>query len=424
MSKILIMADFYYPKPLANGICIHEIAISLKEKGYEVHVVCYGEKTEEFMHEYEGIHIHSVKYRLFYRLRSYGEANIDNWKGNLAYKSAIFINKFKKLLFSAVYPLTSPIFLLRYYKQIKRLHRTNNFNIMLSVFNPLEALISGMFMKKKDSSIKLGVYVLDSLTNGAKRKYIPKSWTENKGWKWEEKVFRYADKIFNMKTHEKHLNKNRYDKYQYKMEIVDIPLFKQLKENNNQPDMNFDKENKDSIDLIYTGGLTLNGRNPEYLCKVFLRLRENNNCKLHFYSRGNAETVIEKYQRLSSGGIIRYGYVERERAVNAILSSDVLVSIGNDGSDMIPSKIFEYMATGKKIIHFYKSPNDSCLVYYTDYPNSLLINENDSLDENSKKIESFLYSPKSDFSYEKFKETFKKNTPEYTAELICSMNEL
>ncbi|MCM2590893.1 hypothetical protein NDQ53_16445 [Rossellomorea marisflavi] len=421
MSKILILTDFYHPKPLANGICIHEIALSLKQQGFEVHVLCYGEH-QRFSEEDQGIFIHYVKGRFFYKLREYGENNINNFKGKVAYKSAMLINKFKKVVLFPYFPLTSPLFLFRYWKKAKEIHKENNFRLILSVFNPLEALITGMLIKKRDSSVRFGVYILDSLTNGVKRKYISKSKTEEKGWKWEKKIFNYADKIFIMKSHENHHKQPRYDIYKDKMETVDIPLFKNFTEFMPQGEKTIKEKDKDCIDFTYTGELTIVGRNPEYLCSTFLELTKNNNCKLHFYTRGNAESLIRKYSDIAFGKIIRYGYVAREDAVKAIVTSDILVSIGNEGSDMIPSKIFEYMSTGNKIIHFYKNTNDSCIFYYKKYPNALLINENNADEENIKLINEFMYSKKNNVSYSELKEKFLENTPEYTSKLIINMD--
>ena len=40
MIKILVITSSYYPKPSANGICVHRIAEILKLMGYEIHVIC------------------------------------------------------------------------------------------------------------------------------------------------------------------------------------------------------------------------------------------------------------------------------------------------------------------------------------------------------------------------------------------------
>jgi len=415
VKKILIMMGSYFPKPMANGICTHQIALELKKNGYDVHVICFNKSGDLKEDTYEGIIIHRVKMRMFFRLRFYAEDNINTWKGKCIYKVAMIINKIKKLIYAPFYPMTSPIFIYRYYKLAKRLHKENNFDIIISVYNPLEALIAGSMMKKKYKEINFAIYILDTLSNSPKVKFLSKSWTEWKGWQWEKRIYKYADIIFNMKCHEEHHKKERYDKYIDKMKIVDIPLFTNFNNDTKQFCNPFDKYN---IQWVYSGTLYLGGRDPEYLCKIFTELNNKYNNRLHFYSRGNCEHIIIKYQDKSNDTIVRHGYVDRHEMLQAISYADILISIGNQESDMIPSKIFEYISTGKKIIHFYKSFNDSSIVYYKDYANVLLINENDNFFENINAIKKFIYHKQNDILVDNLKKIYIKNTPEYTVNFI------
>lgn len=412
MKKILILADFYYPKPLANGICVHQVALSLKEKEYEVHVLCFGKVTKMNFGEIDGIHVHKVKQRLFYTLREHGENNPLSISGKISYKFAMLINKFKKIALFNIYPLTSLHFLMRYHNMAKKLHHHNEFKTVVSVFNPLEALISGTILKEKNPAINYVVYTLDSLTNGAKRRFIPRKWTMKKGWKWEQKAYSAADLILNMNTHKKHHRESKYDRFQFKMEFVDIPL---LQNKYPQKAMKKFKNTSNGVTLLYSGGLSLQGRNPQYLCELILEMNKINDFSLDFYSRGNCENLIRDYAIKSNSKIKQFGYVDRSVIIEAMESVDVLISIGNKGSQMIPSKIFEYMSTGKKIIHLYTESNDSSLVYYKEYPNALLIDENDDFNDNLNKVLAFLESEKKELSFEDLKMKFESNLPEFTS---------
>lgn len=419
MKKIIIMADFYHPRPLANGICVHQVALGLRKKGYEVHIICFNNFNSINQENYEGVIVHYVKMRLFNRLRAYGEENIKSTSGKFFYTISKYINNFKRLVLIPLYPLTSPLFLLRFYRLANKLHLKYKFDMVLSVFNPLEAVIVGSMLKKKDPKIKFGLYFLDTLTNGSKRRFLPKYLTEKKGWQWERRVYEQADVIYNMKSHEKHHQKERYSKYKGKMEITDIPLFINFNLNELQVKPSYDIRD---IHWVYAGALDLNRRSPRYLCELFTYINKNSDNTLHFYSRGNSEQLIEDYKKQQSGNkIIRHGYVEREEAISSILSADILVSIGNSGSQLVPSKIFEYISTGKKIIHFYKQNDDSCIIYYQKYPNALLVNENDDFSENAKKVNDFLQKPYELVSLESIKDTYLKNSPEYIANRINSV---
>ena len=55
--------------------------------------------------------------------------------------------------------------------------------------------------------------------------------------------------------------------------------------------------------------------------------------------------------------------------------ADVLVNIGNSVDNFMPSKIFEYISTGKPIINVYKLPECPTLKYLAEYPLALCVSE-------------------------------------------------
>lgn len=101
-------------------------------------------------------------------------------------------------------------------------------------------------------------------------------------------------------------------------------------------------------------------------------------------------------------------------------SADFLVNVGNSVLEFKPSKTFEYISTGKPIIHFYQNGIvDETLMRY---PLSLQINIQDEHVINKKKICEFIYSHKGktidkskideifyDFSLEKIKSILYKS---------------
>ena len=53
----------------------------------------------------------------------------------------------------------------------------------------------------------------------------------------------------------------------------------------------------------------------------------------------------------------------------------MLVNIGNSVDNFMPSKIFEYISTGKPIINVYKIPECPTLKYLAEYPLALCVSE-------------------------------------------------
>ena len=99
--------------------------------------------------------------------------------------------------------------------------------------------------------------------------------------------------------------------------------------------------------------------------------------------------------------------------------ADILVSVGNKQSDYLPSKVLEYIGTGKKIIHFYSDPQDVSLDYFRRYPKVLLISELESVDDVIKKIMAFIKRHDFEVLNESIiLERFVENTIDYSASKI------
>lgn len=418
MKKVLFLAKNYYPKPNANGICIHQVGLALKNMGYEVHVLCsyVDDRFQEKKHE--GIYIHYIKDDFLNILIAFGEKNINKFKGSLINKTGTLIKKIKILIYLPFYPLTSLLFNLRYFKKADKLQKINKFDILISVYNPVESCISGLHMKKKYKNLKWVLYVLDSFSNANTSRYLSRKFLDTKGWQWEQKFYGDADMILNQQSHEKHHSQERYKPYKNKMVTTDIPLFTVPNINLEEPKKVFDIN---YIHLVYTGALYPNIRDPMYLCKVFMKVNSNCKYKLHFYSKGVFESSLREHQVKSKNGIIRHGYVKHYESLEAIYNADILISLGNKNSKMVPSKTFEYVSTGKRIIHFYDNEQDSSLFYFRRYPLVLLVNENENIELNTKKIIDFISKPYNKVDFNDISNAYIKNTPEYSAKLITNV---
>ena len=105
-------------------------------------------------------------------------------------------------------------------------------------------------------------------------------------------------------------------------------------------------------------------------------------------------------------------------ALAYLSAADVLLSIGNAESPMAPSKIYEYMSTGKPILHVYSWAEDPCLEPLARYGNALLIQEGDP--EAVVKMEEFLNHRKV-LAFSDVARLFHTSTPEYTTHILESM---
>jgi hypothetical protein len=77
-------------------------------------------------------------------------------------------------------------------------------------------------------------------------------------------------------------------------------------------------------------------------------------------------------------------------------SAHCLLSIGNKNPNQIPSKVIEYLATGKPIIHFTEIDDDPVINLSNEFHNLVILNKSDDekklsllIEEMFNKIEKF-----------------------------------
>ena len=103
--------------------------------------------------------------------------------------------------------------------------------------------------------------------------------------------------------------------------------------------------------------------------------------------------------------------------------TDVLINIGNSVLNQMPSKIFEYISSGKPIINVFKSPDCPTLKYLTRYPLALNLFEGEITEHPAEKaaaIRAFCRETRGKrVPAEEIQSTFAANTFEAFADTIA-----
>lgn len=421
MKKILIILGSYFPKPSANGICVKQVVDEFKKQKVDVTILATKSRGLNEIDTVDDINVYRVKPRWSQRMIEWCDDNKDKKYAGAIRRIVSIINKIKHALFFPTWPLVSPIYAYRYYKKTKELCKTNKYDGIVSVYTPIDSLIAGALIKRKSSDTKLMLYFLDTLSGGVAPKGFSREWLENRGYRWDEKLFNIADDIFVMKSHEQHYSKEIYNKFKNKLKILDIPLMREMKQSINIDNQIYSKE---KVNIVYTGSLLKHVRNPSYMLVIFGKII--NGFNLHIYGGGDCSDLLDNYISQNEGTkIIKHGFVNYEMANNAIIQSDILINIGNIYGNLIPSKLFEYMATGKPIISFYRYDTEPSIPYLKKYPLSLLIKEDwDKIDENTQLIVNFINKYKGKFvDYNEIKDIFQENTPEPLVKYVLDLIE-
>ena len=132
-----------------------------------------------------------------------------------------------------------------------------------------------------------------------------------------------------------------------------------------------------TIRLVFVGTLYKKLRSPKYLlaCVVALsRAFPASHFDLHFFGLVNdCGDDFLMVPDIPNCRVLLHGLVCREEAAQAMNSADILVNIGNDSESQLPSKVIEYMATGKPILNFVSIERDASIKVLVDYPSMLTI---------------------------------------------------
>lgn len=172
---------------------------------------------------------------------------------------------------------------------------------------------------------------------------------------------------------------------------------------------------KNAIRAVYAGYMYSKIRNPEYSLRLFSSLKESNT-KLYIIGSGSAD-ITDNFAKKEPNKIACLGVMPLEQTLEYIESADILLNIGNSDISFIPSKIFDYISTGKAIVNIYKSKDCPTLRYFEKYSNSVSIYEDaDNFEENLQRLEKFILSNcDTRLQYEEIQRNFYSCTAEFVA---------
>jgi len=390
------------PKPGATGLCMHYIAKELAYRGHDVTTICYSDGDNKDI--IDGVKIERIPVPTYI----YDNSSGDGLKGGYIK----WASRFSKLIYIWKYPLRSKKLIREYIEAVKKcLLFGDKDAIVIASYTPLEAVAALPKIKKMFTDVKIVYYSADTLSNEqGNGGILPAKYRESSGKKWENELFSVCDKIMIMECHKEHYNIDIYAKFYNKMQVVNFPL---LTNKHKEKELVIDKRKK--IEIVYAGTLYKVLRNPTYTCELMTKVLKEIDLELFFLGGGDCEDILNNAANLSNGAIKYLGMQPYKVAEDYIKKADVLLSIGNAESPMAPSKIIEYIATGKPIIHIYSWDKDPCLEPLKKYGNALLIKEKDV--EGPRKVIRFLEGLKT-ISFEEVYEKFITSTPQYSADVI------
>lgn len=170
------------------------------------------------------------------------------------------------------------------------------------------------------------------------------------------------------------------------------------------------------INCVYAGTVYPKLRNPEFVFSIFSELISSG-IRLHVV--GNTKEQEDLYKERFPG-IIFHGHLPAAEAELYKQHADILVNIGNNIPNQLPSKLVGYFAYGKPVIGTCKFDNCLTRPYLEKYPSSFIIDEYKGLsDLLVEKVKCFCLSSKGrKLPFGEVKKLFYECTPEYVCKKI------
>lgn len=138
------------------------------------------------------------------------------------------------------------------------------------------------------------------------------------------------------------------------------------------------------INLLYLGTVYGDIRKPEVLFKLFQKMVEKEP-RLRLYVVGkkfgaDADRYLTEYSEKLGDKLRCYAPIPPEQTADLLLRADVLVNMGNTVNNQMPSKVVEYISTGKPILNLSVNEKCSTLGLMKRYVNGFQVFERDAYD--------------------------------------------
>ena len=132
---------------------------------------------------------------------------------------------------------------------------------------------------------------------------------------------------------------------------------------------------------VFAGSLYPQLRTPHFALELFAAL-DLTDVQLSFLGGGwqnYPACLLPPYYDILGDRLTVAGPVPPSQAAAALAGADVLLSLGNGVDNQVPSKLFDYLASGKPILHLAKLQSDPCLAYLEKWPLACIVQESEGV---------------------------------------------
>jgi hypothetical protein len=420
--KIVFLTSSYYPFFSAIGRCINNVANELKKENEVIVISNMIISNVNNEVDYNGQKIIRVRTKaMMIRDRILAIKRKNEKSATLSNKVRFYLLRIAGYLNAILSKQTIEKPLIKEY--FDALSSVNNIDLIIPTCYPFEAVMAAQEYKDKiNKKVQIIPFLFDKFADSPTlhRNKLNKKVKYKHNLLLEEQMIKSSAKVLYVDSWIKKMKKH-FSQYDDKLIHVEHPLIIDHFAGIATGD---EVDNDDYINVIYTGVLDKAVRPPSITLNIISKMIEKNNkFRFHFYVLGNAVDEVNYYGKRFPNNIINHGQVESDFALLKIKQSDILLSIGNTDTTLIPSKIFEYMSSGKPIIHFYHSDDDRVISMLKDYELGYCMDQNKEIsDSEILSLIDFCISKKThNKAFEEVQRIFYKANPKYISDIILNV---
>ena len=410
-KTIVVITKEYWPISNGTVTCISNIINELKEK-YDIKLFCSNTNSLKSTVEIvDGITVFQLGniFNYYYNILNY----LDDVLLFKRYRKVQHLLSFLAYLLVGVHSVNTEKNWSKIWKIISKFTELEKVEYVLSIAMPYSNVYIASKLISRYPDLKVGHILFDLYAdNPALLKEDKNQDSYKRRVKEEEYWFEFSTRVFVTKEMLNCYSINHLENLS-KFRVIGLPMIYSQRKY-----IEHKREIVKEIKVVYTGQFYKNIRNSDSLKRLIENLWERND-DLNFHILGGRFDV-SKYNNELKSRILFYGNVTKEKALRAINSADVLINISNNSLTQIPSKIYEYISTGKPIINIYSIDDDLCVSILNNYPLSLSVNVADlSKVETLEKINGFiLYNRGMGIDFEIIRGLYAMNTPSFVSDII------
>lgn len=365
--KVVFVVDAYFPRYAAVEKCAKNLVDVLLREGHEVTVIAKrywdspANHTDELLEDAIFVSTELSKRRSRVDARLAEASDAFGWR--LADRVCALMNYAETLAgrSCAHWDLVEA-----YRKAIEELGFVPDQLVPCS--SPFEGVIACVEYSKHHPEVKLTPVIFDQFADSGTlcKTRFTRELKRKANLSVEREALEASNLVLNV-TWDEHVRKYHPD-CSGKLVHIEHPLLVRPKENLQSSDKRGDGRSL----VIFAGSLSAGVRDPEVALDIFCELEDV--AHLDMYVMGTGRDLVQPKATEHPSAVSLLDAVPSSEMTSLLAKADCLLSIGNTRSDQKPSKVVEYMATGKPILHICSIADDPVRDDVTAYPLGCVIN--------------------------------------------------